>query len=87
MNITINYSFCGSISLIYIHVIADGMDIEEQNQMLKEGILCTVCQSNKRDTVFLPCGHMITCHVCAPSIQKCTRCEADIRGTVKSFMS
>ena len=67
--------------------VTDGLDIETQNHKLKEGILCVVCQSNNRDTVFLPCGDVITCSECASKMKNCGRCGSAIGGTVKSYMS
>ena len=33
-----------------------------------EATTCVTCCQHKRDTVFMPCGHLIVCGVCAPHV-------------------
>merc|ERR1712217_463488 len=37
---------------------------QEERDILKEKHKCQVCTNNLMDSVFLPCGHMMTCTCC-----------------------
>ena len=63
------------------------MDLEQENQRLKEAQTCKICMDNQIGVVFLPCGHFICCVKCAPSLRDCPYCRQSIHGTVKTYMS
>ena len=48
---------------------------------------CKVCLDNNIDSVFLPCGHLVVCTNCAPSLDMCPVCRRKINETIKVFMS
>ena len=48
----------------------------------KERYTCKVCLDAPMNTVFLPCGHFLTCKECADKLRDCSICRATIRGTV-----
>lgn len=60
---------------------------EEQLQRLQEERMCKVCMDNQVSIVFVPCGHLVVCLECAPSLTQCPICRTPIRGTVRTFMS
>ncbi|XP_074640776.1 baculoviral IAP repeat-containing protein 3-like [Tubulanus polymorphus] len=62
-------------------------DENDEIRKLKEELMCKICMDNKADIVFLPCGHLVSCRGCAPAMKKCPICRANIRGTVRTFMS
>jgi len=67
-----------------IYGIADS-DLSEKTDV--EGKECTICFTNKVDTVVLPCKHMCLCSDCAKDLrdresQKCPMC----RTTIESYM-
>ena len=43
-----------------------------------EETTCTICMENKKNVVFLPCGHMCTCAQCAPQVDRCPLCRENI---------
>lgn len=45
---------------------------------------CAVCLSNERDTVLVPCGHTL-CRACAPRVDTCPVCRADVDRRVRFF--
>ena len=47
----------------------DGIDDEK---CLDE---CIVCSDQKRDILFLPCGHITVCHHCSARVKKCFICK------------
>ena len=54
---------------------------------MKEQRLCKICMDKDIGVVFLPCGHLICCVQCAPSLKDCPLCRQQIQGTVKTYMS
>lgn len=62
-------------------------DLEVENARLKEQRTCKVCMDGEVGVVFLPCGHLICCVNCAPSLKDCPVCRCNIQGTVRTFMS
>lgn len=58
-----------------------------ENTKLKDARTCKICMELEVNTVFLPCGHLIACNVCAPKVRNCPLCRTFIRGTVKTFLS
>ena len=63
------------------------MNLEQENQRLKEAQTCKICMDKQIGVVFLPCGHFICCVVCAPSLKDCPYCRQSIHGTVKTYVS
>jgi len=61
--------------------------LELENARLKEARTCKVCMDAEVGVVFLPCGHLICCVNCAPSLKDCAVCRTKIQGTVRTFMS
>lgn len=50
------------------------------------GSECILCYTYRKDTVLLPCGHMISCHRCSDKlIEKgiCAMCRTEIRASVR----
>lgn len=62
--------------------------LEDENRSLKQQSTCFKCKKRDVCIVFLPCGHLITCEECAPSVKHCPvkSCGKLIRGTVRTFM-
>jgi len=52
--------------------------MEEQLRRLQEERTCKVCMDREVSIVFIPCGHLVVCKECAPSLRKCPIC----RGTI-----
>ena len=66
--------------------ISESQSLVKENQTLKEQMLCKICLDNDACMVYLPCGHMVTCQDCAPTIRKCCICRKLIQGTVKAYL-
>lgn len=54
----------------------------------KEDEMCICCTEVKRDTVFLPCGHMLMCHNCSRTWENkcCPTCRKDIKMSMKVYL-
>ena len=44
---------------------------------------CFVCSDFPRDTLFMPCCHIVTCSQCSPRVKRCLICKVQIQVTVK----
>ncbi|XP_074160507.1 baculoviral IAP repeat-containing protein 2-like isoform X1 [Sminthopsis crassicaudata] len=64
-----------------------GLPMEEQLRRLQEERTCKVCMDKEVSIVFIPCGHLVVCKECAPSLRKCPICRGIIKGTVRTFLS
>lgn len=71
------------------HIISSsaGLPMEEQLRRLQEERTCKVCMDKEVSIVFIPCGHLVVCKECAPSLRKCPICRGTIKGTVRTFLS
>ncbi|XP_077749376.1 baculoviral IAP repeat-containing protein 3 isoform X2 [Canis aureus] len=63
------------------------LPVEEQLRRLQEERTCKVCMDKEVSIVFIPCGHLVVCRDCAPSLRKCPICRGTVRGTVRTFLS
>ncbi|XP_044840639.1 baculoviral IAP repeat-containing protein 7 isoform X3 [Mauremys mutica] len=63
------------------------LSTEEKLRRLQEERMCKVCMDKDVSIVFVPCGHLVVCAECAPSLRRCPICRAVIRGSVRTFMS
>lgn len=43
---------------------------------------CLVCSDNRRDTLFQPCSHIVTCHACASRVKKCLLCKENVQTRI-----
>ncbi|XP_029458275.1 baculoviral IAP repeat-containing protein 2 [Rhinatrema bivittatum] len=64
-----------------------GLSMEEQLRRLQEERTCKVCMDKEVSIVFIPCGHLVVCKECAPSLRKCPICRGTIKGTVLTYLS
>jgi len=53
---------------------------DEEDEVVTE---CMVCSDNDRDTVFGPCGHIVTCFICASRVKKCLQCKEPVQTRTK----
>ncbi|KAG8229322.1 hypothetical protein J437_LFUL007130 [Ladona fulva] len=61
--------------------------LEEENRRYRESHLCKVCLDNEVGVVFLPCGHLVSCVHCAPSLKDCPVCRRSIGACVRTYLS
>ncbi|XP_067664429.1 baculoviral IAP repeat-containing protein 8-like [Haliotis asinina] len=63
------------------------MSIKAENRRLKDQSTCRKCRIKGVSTLFLPCGHLVTCSDCAEEVDACVVCGTTILGTVKTFLT
>jgi len=61
--------------------------LEAENRRLRDARTCKICMDAEIGTVLLPCGHLVACIACAPSLLDCPLCRAVIKATVRTFLS
>lgn len=59
---------------------ATGRDVDDAR-------LCKICFQEELGVVFLPCGHIVACVKCAPSLDTCAVCRKPFSATVRAFLS
>lgn len=62
-------------------------ELVAENQRLKETKVCKICLDDMASVIFLPCGHMVSCPMCAPALNKCPMCRVPVKGYVKAFFA
>lgn len=62
-------------------------DTAEPPKPLNDGRLCKICYAEELGVVFLPCGHIVACVKCAPSLSTCAVCRQPFAATVRAFLS
>ena len=63
----------------YIRLLAE-------NRWLKRRQLCRLCQTKAANITLLPCGHLVYCEDCAPTLSHCGVCRRQILADVKTFL-
>ncbi|XP_033740086.1 death-associated inhibitor of apoptosis 1-like [Pecten maximus] len=61
--------------------------LEEENRRLKREKMCRICEEEDASIAFLPCAHLVCCHICAQAVRRCPVCGAIIQGTVKTWLT
>lgn len=59
--------------------------LQEQLTKMEDSLKCKICMDAQIDTVFCPCGHMVSCNVCAANIELCPICRAQIQNAQHVF--
>lgn len=53
----------------------------------KDKDLCKICYIRDSNIAFLPCGHVVTCGVCASTMVNCPVCRLNSSGKLRLFFS
>lgn len=70
-----------------IQSATENISLEEENRQLREARQCKICMDNEVGAVLLPCGHLVACVDCAPSLKDCPVCRQQIKATIRTFLS
>jgi hypothetical protein len=62
-------------------------ELETRFKELQQSRTCKICLDEDINVVFLPCGHLVCCTVCAPALNRCPICRANIREVVKTYLA
>lgn len=70
-----------------IQTSSESVSLEEENRRLREARQCKICMDAEVGAVLLPCGHLVACVDCAPSLKDCPVCRQPIKATIRTFLS
>ncbi|XP_021364627.1 uncharacterized protein LOC110457608 isoform X2 [Mizuhopecten yessoensis] len=59
----------------------------EENRRLRRQKMCRICEEEDASITFLPCAHLVCCHVCAQAVRRCPVCGVIIQGTIKTWLT
>ncbi|XP_066587225.1 death-associated inhibitor of apoptosis 1-like isoform X2 [Prorops nasuta] len=62
-------------------------EAKRTNQSDNDAIMCKICYDQVLGVVFLPCGHMVACVMCAPAMTTCPICRGPLTMTVRASIS
>lgn len=57
----------------------------QENTEMKERMSCKICCEDVIAIAFLPCGHLISCSQCAPSLTNCPVCRTEVKGSFRVY--
>lgn len=60
---------------------------ERFEEKLRETRLCKMCCSNECNTVFIPCGHILSCVQCSFAVKLCPFCRQPIIDVIKAYFT
>ncbi|XP_035215076.1 putative inhibitor of apoptosis isoform X2 [Stegodyphus dumicola] len=63
-----------------------GMSHAGDGSLSNDQYLCKICMDKEVGVVFLPCGHLLACISCAPSLKLCPMCRKVIKATVRAYL-
>lgn len=75
------YSSCGS----FLEESSNSQDPKAKK--LDDQRACKICYAEEMGVVFLPCGHLVSCVNCAPSLKTCAVCRKPFSATVRAYLS
>jgi len=61
-------------------------EMEVFNEGLEDDRVCSICLSNPRNVVFLPCGHVCACSSCSEKLNDCPVCRGVIKNKTAVFL-
>ena len=62
------------------------LTLERKATQLEEARKCKVCLDKPVEVVFLNCGHLVTCSVCAPAMKNCPACKRCIQKRIQTYL-
>ncbi|CAD6201365.1 GSCOCT00000168001.2-RA-CDS [Cotesia congregata] len=62
-------------------------EVELVKKNANDDLMCKICYKYELGVVFLPCGHMVACTRCAPSMTSCPVCREPVSMTVRTIIS
>ncbi|KAI8742848.1 baculoviral IAP repeat-containing protein 8, partial [Biomphalaria glabrata] len=60
---------------------------KEENAELLKKVTCKICYQQRLKIIFLPCGHLISCYICADRLVRCPLCRHTIQEKIEVIMT
>lgn len=61
--------------------------LEEKLERMQEERTCKICMDAEVSVLFLPCGHLSCCALCANGMDLCPMCRAPIQEKIRTYLS
>lgn len=58
---------------------------DKDQELEMDSKLCKICYDNVCNTVYIPCGHVMSCTECAFKAKECPLCRASVERTVRLY--
>ena len=52
--------------------------LPDEDELLDDDSACIACMAIARDTIIIPCGHLVLCQVCAKGLSLCPMCRTAV---------
>ncbi|XP_033118499.1 putative inhibitor of apoptosis isoform X2 [Anneissia japonica] len=59
--------------------------LQSMIQDLRDKTTCKICMDDDACIVFVPCGHLVTCLSCSPSLSLCPICRTEIKSHIQAY--
>lgn len=63
--------------------VSEAERLMDENLSLRQPELCKICMDAEVSIVYVPCGHLVTCGTCAPTVKSCPVCRENIGGQIR----
>lgn len=60
---------------------------EKFEEKLRDSKMCKMCCINEYNTVFIPCGHIISCIQCSFALNNCPLCRQPINEVMEVYFT
>lgn len=81
------YSSGGSFAEEHSGSSSQELKTKKNDKPLDDQRACKICYAEEVGVVFLPCGHLVSCVNCAPSLKTCAVCRKPFSATVRAYLS
>lgn len=69
------------------NTLGNTADEDDDDKVDKPSYQCSVCFTNEKEILFIPCKHFCTCIECSVDMSKCCICRKKIVNKLRIFMS
>ncbi|XP_033105453.1 putative inhibitor of apoptosis [Anneissia japonica] len=59
--------------------------LQSMIEELRDKTTCKICMDDDACIVFVPCGHLVTCLSCSPSLSLCPICRTEIKSHLQAY--
>lgn len=63
------------------------LNVQVELEEARKAIVCAKCKSEPRDTVTVPCMHLMCCSKCVVELSSCFVCNREVEGFLRCNIS
>lgn len=61
------------------------LSVSKTNYWDRENESCKICYTNKKEVVYIPCGHIVACKKCGTGFTNCPACRSNVKDIIQIF--